>query len=184
MTAPEVIATTLYQCEVGRASYPRTNVYFSKNEDTYEYTNLCKSCEGAKKRQEDNLEVEERMRKLDMGAMALMDAMVERPDRRSLVHMAEMWQCAGQVFGGPEVIMKRYMATYMMSDPGSTNRKNILDSLVKIGQHESVAAAAQIPLEMLTDDDLEELHREQLKRITLHEPEFNVKDSTADEDAA
>jgi hypothetical protein len=47
------------------------------------------------------------------------------------------------------------MAQYLASVPGSSTRQKMLDMVVKLAVKTSESGAAQIPIEMLSDEDLQ-----------------------------
>jgi len=180
----EVITTKVVQCQICKNPYPRTELNFSYqrlSDGSYFYSDYCKACEADKERQDDNLIIESRMRKLDMSLLDLIDGIADSTGGGSLVHMAECWQSICTVMGGANGLARRLLSIYMMAPPGSAMRLRVIERMYKVGEHQSVTEAAQIPLEMLNNDDLTRLHKKQAKELLLHDPDFQIKE---DEDVA
>jgi hypothetical protein len=105
-------------------------------------------------------------------------------------HIAEVYAKAMALMGGANGFAMALMDTYLEADAGSAVRQKILGQLMHLGTAVTQTGAAQVPDELLSDEELEKKIKRLAKRarvidstVKVHKPDEDddLRDSTEGE---
>jgi hypothetical protein len=153
---------------------PRSPEYFDRdNAREGGLRPICKQCRSKDRELRRMRDLETQVKHLDERALSLLDAVTRTGS--DVPHVAEVFQRIVEVFEGAGGFAQHFMAQYLASVPGSSTRQKMLDMVVKLAIKTSDSGAAQIPIEMLSDEDLqvqfEKGMRKYVPRIVDHDGE-------------
>lgn len=106
------------------------------------------------------------MRGVEDEAMEVLDKLA--PDRGgiSVPHMAELFEAVMDAFSGPQGLARHILSTFLSAKPGGPVRQKILSDVLKLGQRTTETGMAQVSLDKLTTEEIEELHNRKLEEIS------------------
>lgn len=84
--------------------------------------------------------------------------------RPGVPHTVQLFEQVMQAIGGPEGWALQMGVTFLISEPGSVNRQRILRSIQEMSESVVKMGGARMPLDLMTDDDLESLVAEKAQR--------------------
>lgn len=160
---------TCYRCG---EDLPSTLQYF--DQDTTKPDGLrstCKQCRFETRNERRVSQRDERLQMMDDAAFNLLETVARGGS--DVPHIAETYQRLMDVFDGAGGFAAHFMAQYLESTPGSTTRTKLLELVMRLGLKVSESGAAQVPLELMTDTDLQNKLDEQARRM------FRIEDGSA-----
>jgi hypothetical protein len=129
------------------------------------YRSVCKSCRchiAEAKRLEQAADM---LKALDLGLVrALANS---KPGGTDVPHLAEIYQSIIHLLGGVQGLAQQYVATYIASKPGSQTRERLLGQVVKMGEVVSDSKKVEMPVELMSDQDLEREIENRAKRLNI-----------------
>lgn len=133
---------------------------YSRSDDGLRH--VCKECRRHEKQLAKNRKVSQKVKDIDK----LIQKHVERAaiGGSNVPHSAELFENLTTLFGGSRGFSISWMQQYLASDPGSQQRERMLAAYLKLGQHVTDTGVAKVPVDMLTDEDLERELQERLDR--------------------
>lgn len=157
---------------------PLNEMFFDRdNSRTTGFKNVCKDCRAAERQEKEREQIDERIKKLEKAALLSLDTMLSTGS--DIPHMAEMYQRLIEAFGGIGNFAAHFMANYLVAKPGSLQRMKMLETIVRLGTKVSESNAAQIPLELMSDEDVQrEVQRQARRYLMIHEPP-HIEDANA-----
>lgn len=164
---------TCYRCG---EDLPATTQYFDQDSNKSDGLRAtCKQCRAETQEQRQASKRDERLQMMDEAAFNLLQEVARGGS--DVPHVAEMYQRIMDVFDGAGGFAAHFMAQYLESKPGSTTRTKMLEMVMRLGFNVSESGAAQVPLELMSDTDLQNKLDEQSRRM------LRIKDgSRRDED--
>lgn len=139
----------------------------------------CKTCRAEKDLKKEDNRIAKIVDDMDQHSVELLMGLAGSGS--DVPHSAEIFQTLLRVFGGMDGFAQHYMLQYLSAKPGSQIRQRMLDTIIKLGMKVTDSGAAQLPVEMMGDEDIERELARRTKRLFTVVPEVaNVKDSTAD----
>lgn len=132
---------------------PATSEYFDRDA-TREHglRSVCKTCRAKMRQLEAYEAVDTRVRNLDARSLDMLDTLVRAG--AEIPHIAEIYQRVMEAFEGPGGFAAHLMGQYLMAKPGSIARGKILSEIMRLAAKVSDSGAAQIPVNLLDDEDL------------------------------
>lgn len=151
-------------CRTCGQSLPlNANMFDRDNADEMGFKWVCKMCRSLKEKQKEDVEFDERITKFDKNSFKLLETMLATG--ADVPHHAEIFQEIIRVMGGVSGVAGHFMAQFLGSKLGTRERTNLLSMLFKMSEKVTDSGAAVIPLEMLTDEDLEKARLEAMRKI-------------------
>ena len=158
-------------CSKCQEYLPKTASYFDRDNHAADgFRDICKQCRAENKQLEENKEIAERVDRLDEATAKVLDIILS-DNYTPLPHVGEVYQSLIGVFGGAQGYAQHFMANYLMAKPGSSTRQKQLDTILRMSMKATELGAAKKPLEMMTEEELEKLAKEQIKRLAVYTPE-------------
>lgn len=161
--------------------YPTTEEHFDRDSTRGDgFKAICKQCRSKERALIRSDEVLERIKRVDKLAMRVLD---ESAAPGSMVpHTAELYESLISAFGGVGGFTQHCVGNYLMMAPGSHGRSTFLRDVLKLGMNVTDSGKADIPIDLLTDEDLDRLQNERLKRLVVHIPAEDVRHLDPPED--
>lgn len=168
---PEVEAKKTHRrCTACGKLKPLTVEFWNRDDTKSEgFREMCKVCRAKRRRDSQSkqalTEGEQALSVVDRDAAILLNTIIESKQglpTSTLPHIATMFEKLMEVFGGAEGFAQHFMHNFLMAAPGSQQRQRMMDSMMRLGIKTTEAGSAKIPLELLSEDDLE---REIAKRM-------------------
>jgi len=154
---------------------PATTQYFDQDQTKDDgLRTVCKHCRLQVREEKERKKRDERLQMVDDAAFNLLHK-VSRGGS-DVPHVAELYQRLMDVFDGSGGFAAHFMAQYLEAKPGSTTRTKMLELLTRLGMKVSESGAARIPVEMMSDLDLQHEVAEQARRV------FRIEDGARKED--
>lgn len=153
---------------------PRSPEYFDRdNAREGGLRPICKECRAKEREIRRMQKLNDQVKELDERAMSVLVSVTRTGS--DVPHVAEVFQRIVECFEGAGGLAQHFMAQYLTSVPGSSTRQKMLDLVVKLAIKTSESGAAQIPIEMLSDEDLQAQFdrgiRRYIPRIVDHDGE-------------
>lgn len=82
-------------------------------------------------------------------------------------HAAEFLEELTRAFGGTQGLARHFLATYLSATPGGQTRQKMLGQFITLAQKVSDQDKAQVPMEHLTDEEIERELRRRLQRDSI-----------------
>jgi len=143
---------------------PATSDYFDRDESKDDgLRTVCKACRSLEGERREQKQMDDRIKKLDEGALHLLDSLARSGSE--IPHVAEVYQRLMEVFDGAGGYAAHFMAQYLMATPGSSTRTKMLELIMRIGFKVSEMGNAQLPVEMMHDEDLQLVFDKGAKRM-------------------
>ena len=174
--------------ECGEEKHLNPDFWHRDKEKASGFKTVCKGCRNKNKQEDVDRKVVERTgdilrekaEAIEHKAITFLDIATQSDVERGAPHIAEIYEQIMHVFQGPEGVARMYLATFLQAPEGGSVRQRILDKIMATGQKVSEMGVAQVPTELLSDEELEKAIDVRLKRMsTAH----LLVDST-DEEAA
>lgn len=154
---PETFGRTppgLFVCE-GRCGreLPQSADFFDRDSGRQSgFKGVCKECRAADRQMAKLDEMSDKLGKLD----DLLSTTLEHADvgGTNVPHIAQIYEEAMGLFGGVKGFALHLLGTYIAAKPGGQTRERILSNLMKIGQAISDEGKLSMPVELMSDDDL------------------------------
>lgn len=157
-------------CSTCQMNLPRTASYYDRDNHSPDgYRAMCKQCRAEKSREDELREISERVERLDEATARVLDVILS-DNYTPLPHVGEVYQSLIGVFGGAQGYAQHFMANYLMAKPGSSTRQKQLDTILRMSMKATELGAAKKPLEMMSEEELEKLAKEQIKRLAVYTP--------------
>lgn len=151
-------------CDECGTQFPATADYFHR--DAYKEDGLkatCRSCRSKRNIVSEDGAIATRLKKMELESAELLDQLTSGGS--SIPHQAELLECLVHAMGGVQGFSKHVMATYLAATPGSATRQKLLDMIVKLTIKVTEHGDANLPVELMTDDDLEKELQRKLMRV-------------------
>lgn len=159
---PHVISTRV--CDTCDTELPLTATIFDRDRDDPEgFFHTCKMCRSHKRKREEEADVDERILKFERQSMGLLEKTLDAGT--DVPHQAELFQEIIKVFGGVGGFAGHTMAQYLSAKRGGSERTKILSLVLRMADRVSESGLATIPVEMLSDDELNEQHAKMLRKL-------------------
>lgn len=129
------------------------------------YKSICKTCRSHIAETKRLEHAADMLKALDLGLVrALANSKAGGTD---VPHLAEIYQSIIHLLGGVHGLAQQYVATYIASRPGSQTRERLLGQVVKMGEVVSDSKKVEMPVELMSDQDLEREIKERKKNMVL-----------------
>lgn len=163
---------TCYRCG---EDLPATIQYFDQDMSKPDgMRTTCKQCRMEAKDETRKSQRDNRLKMMDDAAFKLLENVARGGS--DVPHIAETYQRLMDVFDGAGGFAAHFMAQYLEATPGSTTRTKMLELVMRIGFKVSESGAAQIPLELMSDQDLQNKLDQQARRM------FRIEDGSGRSD--
>lgn len=90
-----------------------------------------------------------------------------KPGGPDLPHIAEVCQSIIHLFGGVDGMAQQFLANYIAAKPGSLTRERMLSNLMKMNAVVSDSKKVEMPVELMSDQDLQAEIEERKKRLMV-----------------
>lgn len=160
------------KCKGCRNTFPLTPKNFHKDaNDEFGYKPMCKKCRSVAAQARDDRQLVLNAKKIEEDAVGVLDSASSflsvtstAAAKNNVPHLAELYEQMMWAFGGSEGMASKYRETFERAPEGGSVRKGILDTIMKTGEKVSEMGVAQVPTELIADDDLS---REVQSRLRL-----------------
>lgn len=143
---------------------PATPDYFDRDAGTPDgLRGVCKMCRAATYERNKIESVDGRVRRLDETALRTLELVVDGGS--DVPHVAELYQHLMSVFRGPGGFAAHFMGQFLMAKPGSPTRTKMLEIMARLAIKVSESGAAQLPIDLMSDEDLQIAFEKGLKRF-------------------
>ena len=126
-------------------------------------------------------------RDIEDQAVAMLEKLSPNKQGISVPHMAELFEAVIEAFQGPQGLARHILSTFIASKPGGPVRQKILADIIRLGMKTTETGMAQVALDKLTTEELEELHKARLKEMTSSKsyrpPSLTVIEQIIEEEA-
>lgn len=164
---PKIENDGLKMCTECGMELPCTSDYFDRDKTHADnLKNVCKLCRSAKHEERALAARDERLKKIDEASLKMLDRMVKIGS--DVPHMAELYQRLMEIYDGVGGFAAHYMAQYLSAAPGSAVRQKMLDRIIALGIKVSEAGHAQLPVELMEDEDLQLQLQKQAQKFLVH----------------
>jgi len=161
------------RCGTCRNLFPLTSANFHKDsKGDLGFKNICKKCRTTAAKAADDRQLIANAKELEKEAEDIVGAAnsflkvtSSAAAKNSVPHLAELYEQMMYVFGGSEGMASRYKETFEAAPEGGSVRRGILDTVLKTGERVSEMGVAQVPTELISDDDLTNEIQNRLKLI-------------------
>lgn len=161
------------KCLTCRKSFPLTpNNFHRDSNDDSGFKKSCKQCRAkiaqeARDRQivRNADSVKQKAEEVLGGATSFLDVTSQAAAKNNVPHLAELYEQMMFTFGGSDGMAAKYLETFEQAPQGGQVRKGILDTIVKTGEKVSEMGVAQVPVELIADEDLSKEVQQRLKLI-------------------
>jgi hypothetical protein len=141
-------------CNQCGEEYPATTDYFNVDNDKDDgLRTVCKVCRMAYEDKKEQQSLEEHIKSMDDASLELIKRMARGGS--DVPHIAEVYQCLMQAFDGAGGFAAHFMNQYLSAKPGSTTRTKMLTLLAQMSAKVSESGQAQLPLELMSDQDVQ-----------------------------
>lgn len=131
------------------------------------FKDTCKMCR--KEQREASLKPSkapgEVQRDIEDQAIAMLENLSPNKQGISVPHMAELFEAVIEAFQGPQGLARHILSTFVAAKPGGPVRQKILADIIRLGMKTTETGMAQVALDKLTTEELEELHKTRLAEI-------------------
>jgi hypothetical protein len=142
---------------------PATADYFDRDATRDDgLRSICKECRANERLLAKQDALDDRIKILDEKSVQMIELLTRTGS--DLPHIAEVYQRVMEVYEGAGGFAAHFMAQYLSCKPGSTTRTKMLELVVRLSTKVSESGAAQIPLELMTDEDLQVAFEKGVKR--------------------
>lgn len=156
---PPIAPVESQVCGACERSYPLTSKFWHRDSDSETgYRVVCKQCRqtlattAAADRLNSTLSDIER-RALD--TLGRLSSKEHFENGSAIPHLNELYESMISAFGGADGLGMHLMATFLASKPGSKQRVQILQSLLRVSERCTEIGAVDKPLAVLTDDEID-----------------------------
>lgn len=136
------------------------------------FRDVCKLCR--KEQREQSLKEKRApsdvMRSVEDEALYVLDKLSPERGGISVPHMAELFEAVMDAFSGPQGLARHILSTFLAAKPGGPVRQKILADVLKLGQRTTETGMAQVSLDKLTTEEIEELHQRKLAELERIKP--------------
>ena len=156
------------------------NYYDRDNADEQGFKRVCKACRSKQKQDTDDRVIDERLKRFDAVSIRLLETAL---DSGSMVpHHAEIFQELVRIFGGVSGYAGHFMSHFLATQIGSGQRTKMFALMQKMSEKVTESGVATVPLEMLSDEDLDRMHKQQLMNLLRQaEKVKKIKDIARDD---
>jgi hypothetical protein len=158
-------ATNLRTCDDCGMDLPLNAMYFDRdNKAPGGFKGTCKQCRSEIRKVRTDQEVLDKIAQLDKFTLRMLDNIAMGEGSR-VPHVAELYERLVEAFGGSSGVARHALNTYLASKPDSQIRVKVLDILTRLAMKTTDTGAAKIPVELLSDADLQRVIEEKTKTI-------------------
>ena len=129
------------------------------------YKEACKTCRAEANQAQRLREATEVLKSLEKSVIS--NLANSKPGGPDVPHVAEIYESAINLLGGVHGLTQQLVATYLAAPPGSQTRERILGQLIKIGMVISDSKKVEMPVELMSDQDLEREIKERKKTMII-----------------
>lgn len=154
----------LKMCERCGEELPADSSYFDRDATKDDgFKPICKGCRAGERQKKQDVQISEHVKMMDEAALQALRAMGRGGS--DVPHAAEVLQHIMNAFGGPQGFAIHFMNQYLSAAPGSTVRTKMIGEVFKIVTKVSDSGAAQIPIDLMEDEDVARVFKEQTLKI-------------------
>lgn len=147
-------AKGMKMCNECGMELPATPDYFDVDNDKDDgLKTICKGCRKLGSEVKRNTKISENIDMMDKASLALIRQLARGGSE--CPHVAELYQNIMQAFDGAGGFAIHFMNQYLAAQPGSTQRTKMLDLLMRLATKVTDSGAAQMPLDLMSDEDLQ-----------------------------
>ena len=133
---------------------PATTEYFDKDSRKADgLRGICKDCRKHQSQMRKAKDANERIEQIDKQLLSMLNKATLGGN--NVPHTAEMYEKIVTLLGGSQGVAISWVGQYLAAPAGSQQRERMLASLMKLGQHVTDTGVARVPVDMLTDEDLQ-----------------------------
>jgi hypothetical protein len=133
-------------------------MHYDRKGDTADgFRDVCKLCRKEERESKTQAMVPV-MREIEDQALDVLSKISTQTKGLSVPHMAELFEAMMEAFEGPAGLARHCLATFLASKPGGPVRQKILSDIIRLGQKTTETGMAQVAMDKLTTEELEELH--------------------------
>jgi hypothetical protein len=143
---------------------PATDAYFDRDESKEDGLRLvCKACRAKQREVSKQDKIDERVKAMDKASLALLKNIAKGGSQ--IPHVSELYERVMEAFEGAGGFAAHFMAQYLMAQPGSTTRTKMLELAIRLGVMTTQQGAAQEPIDVMEDEDLQVAFRRYATRF-------------------
>jgi hypothetical protein len=150
------MSKTCIQC---KKSFPETTEHFHKSKDGFH--SRCKACRRKHENGRRQKKREQRLKEIEKGAVDTFIASA-RIGGANIPHSSELLEVLMEYCGGVRGFANIYMKQFYDAAPGGAFRTKMLDTMVRLTSANTAMGGAKKPLELWSEDELEDELRQRL----------------------
>ena len=150
------MSKTCIQC---KKSFPETTEHFHKSKDGFH--SRCKVCRRKHENGRRQKKREQRLKEIEKGAVDTFIASA-RIGGANIPHSSELLEVLMEYCGGVRGFANIYMKQFYDAAPGGAFRTKMLDTMVRLTSANTAMGGAKKPLELWSEDELEDELRQRL----------------------
>jgi len=150
------MSRTCIQC---KKSFPETTEHFHKSKDGFH--SRCKVCRRKHENGRRQKKREQRLKEIEKGAVDTFIASA-RIGGANIPHSSELLEVLMEYCGGVRGFANIYMKQFYDAAPGGAFRTKMLDTMVRLTSANTAMGGAKKPLELWSEDELEDELRQRL----------------------
>ena len=159
-------------CMTCGIEYPKTASFYHSDKQAKDgFKATCIECRRKQRKRRNADRVAKKVEQIDNLSLGMIDSLMQTGS--DVPHVAEVFQRVMEAFNGAGGFAQHFMAQYLSAKPGSAIRQRMLDSVIRLATKVSDTGAAQIPVDMLTDEDLQMELEKRAKTFLLDFPDKN-----------
>jgi hypothetical protein len=158
------------ECNKCFAIMPLTDEFWHRDSDKEDgFKGACKMCRSEQVKKQKDRALDDRVKKINERGFKFLEKVTETGS--DVPHIAETFQRLIEAFGGPDGLSQWYMAEFLSSAPGSSQRQRMLDTMLRMNTVVSELGAAQKSLDQMTEDEITQILDKRLQscnRLIIH----------------
>lgn len=155
------------------ATLPATTQYFHKSKDGFHAR--CRKCRNKKERGARKKKTNKKLEEIEKGAVDLFIASA-RIGGANIPHSSELLEVMMEYFGGVRGFTNAFVKQFYDSPAGGAFRTKMLDSVVRLVVGNTAMGGAKKPLELMSEEELEQELRRQVLEAAMNLQKVEVID--------
>jgi hypothetical protein len=144
------------QCMNCNGNLPLTEEYFHRDCNSGDgFRHMCKSCRNGKTSEVKQDALHDVHKRLEQKGISVLSQLSEGGSK--LPHIAEVYQCMIEAFGGPKLLAQHTVACYFHPDTNQNTKQKILQMLVNMSGKVSDSGAISRDLDQVPTEELQKM---------------------------
>jgi hypothetical protein len=154
--------------------WPATTTYYHKSKDGFHAR--CRKCRNKKLKKERAKKTDTKLDEIESGAVKLFVA-ASRIGGANIPHSSELLEVMMEYFGGVRGFTNVFVKQFFDAPVGGAFRTKMLDSVVRLVTNNTAMGGAKKPLELMSEEELENEIRRQVLEAAMQMKKVEVVDA-------